>query len=263
MAEIGATLREARMRAHIDVSEIEAQTKIRAKYLRALENEEWDLLPGPTYVTSFLRTYARALGLDSKALLEEYRKSNERANEPELQPILQTPRRSRSNEPPPRSRLRIIFFAAMAIVVILLIVNFLIRPGGKKNHGKTTGSNVTITTSTTSTVSSHTVTTTRTGHPKAPLGQVISLQIIPTAAVYVCLVNRKQKELIPGLVLQPGSPTRTFHSRHFYLELANSAVKLRIDGTDRSVPHSSQPIGYSITKMGRHRVPVAHLPTCG
>ena len=50
MPEIGATLREARMSARIDVSEIEAQTKIRAKYLRALENEEWDLLPGPTFV---------------------------------------------------------------------------------------------------------------------------------------------------------------------------------------------------------------------
>ena len=47
------------MRERIDVSEIEAQTKIRAKYLRALENEEWGLLPGPTFVKSFLRTYAR------------------------------------------------------------------------------------------------------------------------------------------------------------------------------------------------------------
>ena len=61
------------MRARIDVSEIEAQTKIRAKYLRALENEEWSLLPGPTFVKSFLRTYAEALGLDGKALVEEYR----------------------------------------------------------------------------------------------------------------------------------------------------------------------------------------------
>ena len=68
MPDIGATLREARMRARIDISEIEAETKIRAKYLRALENEEWDLLPGPTYVKSFLRTYAEALGLDAKLL---------------------------------------------------------------------------------------------------------------------------------------------------------------------------------------------------
>src|SRR2546421_563691 len=47
MPEIGETLREARMRAKIDVSEVEATTKIRAKYLRALENEEWGLAPGP------------------------------------------------------------------------------------------------------------------------------------------------------------------------------------------------------------------------
>ena len=66
MAEIGSTLREARMRARIDISEIEAQTKIRAKYLRAIENEEWGLLPGPTFVKSFLRTYAEALGLDGR-----------------------------------------------------------------------------------------------------------------------------------------------------------------------------------------------------
>ena len=61
------------MRARIDISELEAETKIRAKYLRALENEEWDLLPGPTYVKSFLREYADALGLDGKLLVSEYK----------------------------------------------------------------------------------------------------------------------------------------------------------------------------------------------
>ena len=69
------------MRARIDVSEIEAQTKIRAKYLRALENEEWDLLPGPTFVKSFLRTYAEALGLDGRALVDEYKLNYEYAGE--------------------------------------------------------------------------------------------------------------------------------------------------------------------------------------
>ena len=78
MPDIGATLREARMRQRIDISEVESETKIRAKYLRALENEEWDLLPGPTYVKSFLRTYAEALGLDGKLLIEEYKLRHER-----------------------------------------------------------------------------------------------------------------------------------------------------------------------------------------
>src|ERR671938_1366837 len=88
MPEIGASLREARMRARIDISELEAETKIRAKYLRALENEEWDLLPGPTFVKSFLRTYADALGLDSRLLVEEYKLRHERLSDVELQPIV-------------------------------------------------------------------------------------------------------------------------------------------------------------------------------
>ncbi|MDQ3850559.1 MAG: helix-turn-helix domain-containing protein, partial [Actinomycetota bacterium] len=87
MPEIGATLREARMRARIDISELETETKIRAKYLRALENEEWDLLPGPTYVKSFLRTYAEALDLDAKLLVDEYKLRHERLSEVDLQPV--------------------------------------------------------------------------------------------------------------------------------------------------------------------------------
>src|ERR1700743_173567 len=78
MDEIGSVLREARMRARIDISEVEARTKIRAKYLRAIENEEWDLLPGPIYVKSFLRTYGDFLGLDSRLLVDEYKRRYER-----------------------------------------------------------------------------------------------------------------------------------------------------------------------------------------
>src|SRR3712207_2295629 len=91
MPEIGSTLREARVRQRLDITQIEAETKIRAKYLRALENEEWDLLPGPTYVKTFLRTYAESLGLDAKLLVEEYKLRHERLSDIELQPI--APRR--------------------------------------------------------------------------------------------------------------------------------------------------------------------------
>src|SRR3977135_1409341 len=99
MPEIGETLRDARMRARIDVSEIEAKTKIRAKYLRALENEEWGLLPGPTFVKSFLRTYAQALDLDGRALVEEYRLPHERPSEGAFDPIASTPQRGRQRVP--------------------------------------------------------------------------------------------------------------------------------------------------------------------
>src|SRR3954453_1433451 len=100
MPEIGATLREARMRARIDVSEIEATTKIRAKYLRALENEEWGLLPGPTFVKSFLRTYAEALGLDGKALVEEYRLPQEHPGDGLAEPIVHSRERRRTRATP-------------------------------------------------------------------------------------------------------------------------------------------------------------------
>ena len=66
------------MRNRVDITEVEAGTKIRAKYLRALENEEWDLLPGPTFVKTFLRSYADYLGLDSRLLVEEYKQRFER-----------------------------------------------------------------------------------------------------------------------------------------------------------------------------------------
>src|SRR6187402_2199022 len=113
MADIGETLREARMRRRIDMTEVEAATKIRAKYLRALENEEWDLLPGPTFVKSFLRTYAEYLGLDARLLVEEYRQRYERPpSTQDLTPFSAARRGSRT----PRRRQRV---AAMGPVLIM------------------------------------------------------------------------------------------------------------------------------------------------
>src|SRR5260370_27783292 len=128
MAEIGESLREARMRARIDVSEIEAKTKIRAKYLRALENEEWGLLPGPTFVKSFLRTYAQALGLDGRALVEEYRLHHERPSEGAPEPIVSGPRGPRRRLPGGNgpSRRYVIAVVPIGSLIVLLIVLLLV-----------------------------------------------------------------------------------------------------------------------------------------
>src|SRR3954468_3695812 len=91
------------MRQKIDIADVETATKIRAKYLRALENEEFGLLPGNTFVKTFLRTYAEYLGLDPQLLLEEYRASYEPRAENELQPYSVAARR-RPREPRPRRR---------------------------------------------------------------------------------------------------------------------------------------------------------------
>ena len=72
MFEIGNSLREARLRQQLDFPELEQQTKIRSKYLKALEDEKFDLLPAPTYVKGFLRNYADALGLEGQLYVDEY-----------------------------------------------------------------------------------------------------------------------------------------------------------------------------------------------
>jgi cytoskeletal protein RodZ len=70
--EIGSSLREARLRQELDFPEVEQATKIRAKYLRALEDEQFDVLPAQTYIKGFLRTYAEYLGLDGQLYVDEY-----------------------------------------------------------------------------------------------------------------------------------------------------------------------------------------------
>src|SRR3954471_18905996 len=118
MPEIGQTLRETRMRNRIDITEVEAGTKIRAKYLRALENEEWDLLPGPTFVKTFLRSYADYLGLDSRQLVEEYKQRFERPSTMELTPFARGPGGRREQ----RRRSRAWLGPGLAVVLVLLLI---------------------------------------------------------------------------------------------------------------------------------------------
>ncbi len=72
MFEIGSSLREARVRQDLDIADVERLTMIRGKYLRALEDENFDVLPGQSYVCGFLRTYAEFLGLDGHLFVDEY-----------------------------------------------------------------------------------------------------------------------------------------------------------------------------------------------
>src|ERR687893_2867850 len=136
MPTIGDTLREARMRQRLDIADVEARTKIRAKYLRALENEEFGMLPGPTFVKTFLRTYAEALGLDPQALLEDYRSAYESREEAEhLQPLGPTAmarERRRSTRPRPRGPWLAIGALAVAIVGALLVIGLV---GGGDDGG--------------------------------------------------------------------------------------------------------------------------------
>lgn len=70
--QIGEALRNARNEKGYSLKYLEEATKIRAKYLEALENENFDILPGPVYAKAFLRTYAKYLELDTEEIMAEY-----------------------------------------------------------------------------------------------------------------------------------------------------------------------------------------------
>jgi Helix-turn-helix domain len=72
MFAIGSSLKDARLRMGLDLPTAAEATKIRTRHLQALEDEQFDVLPGQTYVRGFLKTYADFLGLDGQLYVDEY-----------------------------------------------------------------------------------------------------------------------------------------------------------------------------------------------
>jgi cytoskeletal protein RodZ len=85
MNELGQWLREAREAKGLSLAEAEATTRIRQKFLAALEADEWDTLPGDVAAIGFLRKYAIYLGLDPQVAVERFRaRGAKRPNLPEI-----------------------------------------------------------------------------------------------------------------------------------------------------------------------------------
>jgi cytoskeleton protein RodZ len=116
--EIGNSLREARLRQSLDFPEIEQGTKIRGKYLRALEDEQFDVLPAQTYVKGFLRSYAEYLGLDGQLYVDEY---NSRFVVGEEEPQSR-PRRSASPSRGVQVQSRVVLLTLLGIVSVTALV---------------------------------------------------------------------------------------------------------------------------------------------
>jgi helix-turn-helix protein len=116
MGELGAKLRGERERRGIGIDEVEAETRIRAKFLLALEEERFDVLPGPAYVRAFVRDYAEQLGLDPQEMVAEL---NAR---PELVPdeVVMVPPRQVAAVPLLDRRARIVVWIAAAVVLALV-----------------------------------------------------------------------------------------------------------------------------------------------
>ncbi len=243
------------MRAKIDINEVEVRTKIRAKYLRAIENEEWDLLPGEVYVKSFLRTYGDFLGLDTRQLIDDFRQQYERPSDHELRPIA-PPGRDRDRVS--RGRMLPPWLIIGAVLIVVIVALFAV--------GKLTGGSnpppVTHPVATTPVHPSHRGH--RTATPRRARQRTVRLQLAATgpSPVYVCLVTASGRKLIPGLSYKRGDaiPIRT--SPKLLLTLGNNAVTMKVNGKTIAVPASAGAIGYELLPGSVKVLPAAKQPTC-
>lgn len=246
------------MRAKIDINEVETRTKIRAKYLRAIENEEWSLLPGDVYVKSFLRTYGDYLGLDSRQLIDDYKRRYERPTDHELRPItpLGARERDRQNRGPRRPRVPswlVIGLVLAGVVVALYLV------GNNKGTSNTP-------TSTQAATGNHGRRPAHHHHAAPakvkPVSTTVRLQLVPTGAVYVCLVDATGKRLIPGQIFNVGQTVPEETGPKLLLTLGNASVKMKVNGVAVTVPSTGSPVGFDLMPGSHTMLPAAKQPQC-
>jgi cytoskeleton protein RodZ len=132
--EIGNSLREARHRQQLELSEVEQATKIRSRYLKALEEEAFDTLPAQTYVKGFLRTYADCLGLDGQLYVDEYNSRYSAGGEEPREPVVAR-RTSSVSSPHRRFERRGVLFALAGIGIVFALLIAAFRFGGNDNTG--------------------------------------------------------------------------------------------------------------------------------
>jgi cytoskeletal protein RodZ len=267
MADIGTTLREARIRARIDISEVEARTKIRAKYLRAIENEEWDLLPGPVYVKSFLRTYGDFLGVDSRSLVDEFKRRYERPADQDLRPISSLGReRERRRRRPRLGPVGVVVLALVAVAAALYVVGVVLGGGTSTS---TTSTPPVVSHPTTPGTSATSQTTTAHKPPAKhhrpappPKPTTVTMKLVPTSSVYVCVEDGNGKVLIHGVTYAAGQTIPTQTASKLLITLGNSAVQMKVNG--KTVPVGpGAPVGYQLTPGKVSALPAGRLPTCG
>jgi cytoskeleton protein RodZ len=243
---IGEVLERARARRGLDIETVAARTKIRAKYLRALETEDWEALPSTAYAKGFLRTYARLLGLDADALVDEYRRRVETGVEPEHllpfgEPVLEARRRAPGLEEPRRWQgplLAGIAVAALAIALVLVIAGGLGKdsPHHRHRHAGAHGA--------------HQRHHRPAGAPSGPL----TLRLRTLDGVQLCLVS-SGRALIDSQSLAASSEAGPFAGRRFRLDLdsmGGGALRLRVGGHSQKI-HSRHRASYVVTGHGVSR----------
>ncbi len=253
MPPIGDTLRDARLRQRLDIAEVEQATKIRGKYLRALESEEFDRLPGSTFVRTFLRTYAEYLGLDSQLLLEEYRQRHESPREDEMRPLAPPPpsgppregrRRPQLGTP---SRGTMIVGAVVALLALLLVVGLLTgdegdeaseTPAAGPGPGQRQGQG------------------SQQGGQDEEEEEGVTLRVTPLAETYLCVENGAGEEVFEQTIAAP----ETFEAQTLRVNFGNTQVDLELNGEELPIEEGANPVAYEFTAEGEEELPEGETP---
>ena len=252
MPSIGETLREARMRQRLDIADVEAKTKIRAKYLRALENEEFSMLPGPTFVKTFLRTYAEALGLDPHVLVEEYRAEHEGGEEPEVLTPLGPPgstreRRRLGGPRRPVGPLLVIALGVLAVIGALLVIG-LVGSDGDDDGGEQQASDETET-------QPRRQRTERERPPPRP--RRVVLRITPATETYVCVDNGQGTAIrFEGII----TASQTYRGKRLRVNLGNTSVEVTRNGRPFQIEPGTEPVGFVFTPKASRPLPSGQRP---
>jgi cytoskeleton protein RodZ len=253
---IGDELRQEREARGIELDEVEAATGIRARYLAAIEAEDWEQLPGDFYARAFTRTYATYLGLDPAefALARRADPVAGSGEGPRVEPRL-VPEEPSARKSPPWLPLAAALGGLLAIVAIVVILVAALgggstkpsEPSSSQQGGQKAGAGA---------PSKH--------EPKQPAPKPgTSLRLTATAEVWVCLLDAAGKPLVDGEILPPGGEAGPFHSPRFEMSFGNGSVELSVDGSRAKTPESSSPIGYSIDAGGKlNEIPEGERPEC-
>ena len=247
MPTIGETLREARMRQKLDIADVERQTKIRAKYLRALENEEFGMLPGPTFVKTFLRTYAEVLGLDPHALVDAYRASYEPHDELETLKPLGPPGSSARDRRRGRPRPWVVAVLHVAVVIAGLVALGL-STDDEKGGGNRAAATETAT---------RTERTATTKEPAPAPPRRVAVRITPSTPTYVCMDTGPGTEVTYEGTLDAA---RTFRGKRLRANIGKSVVDVRVNGRRLRIEPGPDPVGFEFTPGSTRPLPVGERP---
>jgi cytoskeleton protein RodZ len=256
--KIGQALREARTERGIELTEVERVTKIRVKFLRAMEEDRWAELPAPVYARSFLSTYARFVGLDDEALVEEYDRTVEGADRPEPIPagVMRPGSLSRGRFVKPFGM--VVGGSVAAALLVLIVVALVSSGGGGDGDGGGGGGEKQAGAAGETRESTSTPTATA---PAATESEV-SLQLRPTAEVWVCLVDAQGRPLVNGELLAADQARGPFAGREFEMRFGNGSIEMTVDGQPVKVPALAEPLGYRVNPSGARRIDTSEQPTC-